>query len=172
MEIWVWPEVNTRIIPHFLLALYKSCIILLKYFLPKFQIPLSSTSMGISGNYYSGYYEDHMLIMWLILWKSPPSLQFSRHRFVPFFQSRYLHWQQKEFRCWAAQVHNPSSTLLGIHPHSLHGSRNKGGWVFLISLPTDKADPWFPEVEILALLPEFRLCWFAAQGKVTYWQPK
>lgn len=161
MEIWVWPEVNTRIVPHFLLALYKSCIILLKYFLPKFQIPLSSTSMGISGNYYSGYYEDHMLIMWLILWKSPPSLHF-----VP------LHWQQKAFRCWAVPVRNPCSALLGIRPHSLRGSRNKGGWVFLISLPTDKADPWFPEVEILPLSPEFSLCWFATQGKVTHWQPK
>lgn len=127
--------------------------------------------MGISGNYYSGYYENHMPIMCLILWKSPPSLQFSRHHFVPFFQSRYLHWQQNIFRCWAAQVGNPRSALLGIQLCSLHGSRNKGGWVFLISLPTDRADPWFPEVEIFALPPEFRLCWFAAQGKVTHWQP-
>lgn len=153
MKIWLWPEVNTRIIPHFLLALYKSCIILLKYFLPKVQIPLSSNSMGISGNYYSGYYEDHMLIMWLILWKSPPRLQFLRHHFVPFFQDRYLHWQQKAFRCWAAQVHNPCSALPGICPRSLRGSRNEGGWTFLISLPTAKAHPRFPEVEILALPP-------------------
>lgn len=169
MEIWVWPEVNTIIVSHFLLSLYKSCIILLKHFLPKFQIPLCSTSMGISGNYYSGYYKDHMLIMWLILWKSPPRLQFSRHHFVPSFQSWYLHWQQNAFRCWAAQVHNPRSALLGIRPHSLRGSRNKGSWVFLISLPTDKADPWSPDVGFLALPPEFRLCWFATQGKVTYW---
>lgn len=172
MEKWVWPVVNTRIVPHFLLTLYKSCIILLKYFLPKFQIHFSSTSMGISGNYYNGYYEDHMLITWLILWKSPPSLQFSRHHFVPFFQSMYLHWQQKAFRCWAAQACKPCSALLGIHPCSLRGSRNKGGWVFLIRLPTDKADPWFLEVEILALPSEFRLCWLASQGKVMYWQPK
>lgn len=172
MEIWVWPEVNTRIIPHFLLSLYKSCIILLKYFLPKFQIPLSLTSVGISGNFYSGYYEDHMLIMWLILWKSPSNHQFSRHHFVPFFQSRYLPWQQKAFRCWAVQVRNPCSALLGIHPCSLRGSRNRDGWVFLISLPTDKANPWFPAVEVLALPPEFWFCWFATQGKATYWQPK
>lgn len=138
MEIWVWQEVNIRFIPPFLLALYKSCIILLKYFLPKFQIPLSTTSMGISGNYYSRYNEGHMLIMWLILWKSPPILQFSRHHLCPPF---CLKWQQKVFRCWAAQTRNPRSAPLGIHACSSHGSRTKGGQGFLKSLPTDKADP-------------------------------
>lgn len=158
----------------FSLALYKSCIILLKYFLPKFQIPLSSTSVGISGNYYCGYYEDHMLIMWLISWKSPPSLQFPRHCFVPFLQSWYLHWHRMHLD--AVQVHNPCSALLDIHPSilplSLCGPRNKGGWVFLRNLPTDKADPWFPKPEIFAVPLEFRLCWFPVLWKMTYMPPK
>lgn len=69
-------------------------------------------------------------------------------------------------------MHKPCSAPLGIHPHSLPRSRSRGGWVFLISPLADKTDPWSPKVKILALLPEFSLCWLAVYGKVAYWQPK
>lgn len=148
MEIRVWPEVRTKLVPHFLLALCKPCIFFLKYFLPYFQTPSSSTSMRIPGHDWGGLYEELMLTKWLISWRSPSSFQFSRNPLCPSFKEGTCIDSRKHLDAELPKCTTTHSASLGIHPHPLPGARNRCSWVSLISLSMDKDDAWSPKVEI------------------------